>query len=735
MKFDFAAIVVGAGPAGSEFAYQLSTLGHRVLVLEKRALDREKPCGGGIQVQELVEFGTPPADTIERKITEAVIVTENLSTLALSLSQNGHHGITVRRSLYDRYLQKRAVACGATIVGHQTILDVNRTPAAVDVAVRSNGTTAHYRAPLLVHAGGFNCQPVDRRLGIRWPLPKDLGITFQLWFALPKTEITNRFGSTVHFFFDENFLPRGYVWAFPKQDVVAVGLGTTLEVVQNQRLNLKHRLWNFIEKNPMLHDRLAGARVVKTDGGCIPLALQPDLAPDNAILLGDAGGFGNIIHGGGIYQARKSALIARDFAHDYLTTGDKDALRQFDRAARTHFYEYETKWDKKLRPFLQKNSLVKYLITASQDGDGEIKKALAVLWSSTESHQRAYEILEAKVLDAISQELTDQIESYRAVIETELKSLFPKADPLSIMVNHTLLAQAKRLRSALVMISCEAIGRNPQPALPVALAYELSHTASLVHDDIIDGNTMRRGRKTLHHLYGLENAIIAGDALLIKAFELLQRYDPISAVDKHRLCHLIQSGCGFGLAAASGQTIEIKLQQERDYRLKKYLMMVRLKTGSLIEAATEAGGIIGGASAEKLAALTRYGRALGIAFQIVDDSKDLLASEAKSLKAQFNDLRLGKPSPMLCHCLVQATPADKERLFRIIGNRDLSPAEVAIVLEIYRKYDSITFSQRLVKKFVDRAQSSLKPLPDSPAKAILGRIVEIVGYWSLPSEG
>ncbi len=734
MNSEYDAIIIGAGPAGSEYAYQLSKLGHPVVVLEKRSLDREKPCGGGIQVQELVEFGNPPVETIERKITEALIVTPTLDTLSLNLSQNGNYGITVRRSVYDRYLQKRAATAGATILEHQTIVDILLSPAGATITTRSNGTTASYRAPLLVHAGGFNCQPLDRQIGIRWPAPKDLGVTYQRWFALPAAEIGTRFGSTVRFFFDEDFLPHGYIWAFPKHDVIAVGLGTTYEVIARRKLNLKHLLGQFIEKNLMLKESLNGATAVKADGGCIPLALQPKLQIAATILLGDAGGFGNIIHGGGIYQARKSALIAKDFADDYLRTGAISHLQEFDRAARTHFYEYENKWDRKIRPFLQKTRLVNYFITASQDGDGEIKTALALLWSSTESHQRAYEVLEAKVLDAISEELTRQIEPYRSRIEAELQTLFCHPDPLTPMVNHALLAQAKRLRSALVMISAETVGTDPAIALPVALAYELSHTASLVHDDIIDGNTMRRGRKTLHHLYGVENAIIAGDALLIKAFELLARYAPISAIDKERLCQLIQSGTSFGLAAALGQTVEIKLQQEKNYRLKQYLQMVRLKTGSLIEAATEAGGIIGRASPERLRALNRYGRALGIAFQIVDDSKDLLASEGKSLKARYNDLRLGKPSPMLCHCLVHATSEDKAKLFQIIGNRNLSSAEIETVLEIYRKYDSIAFSQRLVKKYVDRAHHSLWPLPDSPAKTILLTIAEIVGYWSLPSE-
>lgn len=735
MNSEFDAIVVGAGPAGSEFAYMVSKLGHRVLVLEKRALDREKPCGGGIQVQELVEFGTPPPETIERKITDALLVTPKLTTLTLNLSKNGSYGITVRRSLYDRYLQRRAAQEGATFLAHQKILSVQFDSTTVTLVTESGGTILTYRSPLLVHAGGFNCQPLDEQLGIRWPLPKDLGVTYQLWFALPVALITNRFGSTIRFFFDEDFLPQGYIWAFPKSDVVNVGLGTTQEMLIKHKLKLRPLLNEFIKKNPILHEGLEGARVVKADGGCIPLAFQPKLQIKTAILLGDAGGFGNIIHGGGIYQARKSALIASDYAHDYLTKGDIKYLREFDRVAKTYFFETETKWDQRLRPFLQKNAFINYLVNVSQDGDGEIKNAIAILYSSTESHKRAYEVLEAKILDAISEELTEQIEPYRSIIETELVTLFPTTDPLSLMVNHALLARAKRLRSALVMISAEAVGGDSKTALPIALAYELSHTASLIHDDIIDGNTMRRGRKTLHSLYGIENAIITGDALLIKAFELLERYQKVSSVDKERLSLLIQSGTRFGLAAALGQTTEIKLQQERNYRLKHYLKMVRLKTGSLIEAATEAGGIIGGGGICELAALCHYGRSLGIAFQIVDDSKDLLATEARSLKAQYNDLRLGKPSPMLCHCLANASQKDKLRLFRIIGNRDLSAADVETVLAIYRKYDSIRFSQRLVKRFVDRAKTSLAPLSASQAKNLLLKIVEIVGYWSLPLEG
>ena len=377
MKSDYDAITIGAGPAGSEFAYQLAKLGYRVLVLEKKALDREKPCGGGIQVQELVEFGNPPSETIERKITQAAIVASDAGVLSLDLSTDGRYGITVKRSLYDRYLQKRAEEAGAVILAHQNILDVRFSSEAVEVAAEHDGRISQYRGGLLAHAGGFNCQPLDRILGIKRPNSCDLVITYQLWFKLPEEEISQRLGSTVQFFFDEEFLPRGYIWAFPKRDVIAVGLGTTYEVIISRKLKLRRQLLTFIQKSPVLSEQLKGGEIVRADGGCIPLSVQPKLAIRNAILLGDAGGFGNIIHGGGIYQARKSALIAREYIDLYLKSGDREYLRQFDNAARTHFYEYETKWDKRLRPFLQKSSLVNHLIRASQDGDGEIEEALS----------------------------------------------------------------------------------------------------------------------------------------------------------------------------------------------------------------------------------------------------------------------------------------------------------------------------------------------------------------------
>src|SRR6185295_10029656 len=121
-------------------------------------------------------------------------------------------------------------------------------------------------------------------------------------------------------------IPRGYAWIFPKRDVVTVGLGCDVAVVDAEPLRLRARLDAFIAQHPVAAPKLAGGRLVRVDGGPIPFFVAPRLVAASTLLIGDAGGFGNAIHGGGIYQARKSAALAEPHARHFLDTGSPAAL-------------------------------------------------------------------------------------------------------------------------------------------------------------------------------------------------------------------------------------------------------------------------------------------------------------------------------------------------------------------------------------------------------------------------
>ena len=214
--------------------------------------------------------------------------------------------------------------------------------------------------------------------------------------------------------------------------------------------------------------------------------------------------------------------------------------------------------------------------------------------------------------------------TYLIFIEKNLKRLLhaQKARPLSIhqAIQYTVFTGGKRFRPVLALSACEACGGKPQDAMLAALAVELIHTYSLVHDDLpaLDNDDIRRGKPTCHKKFGEANAILAGDALQTLAFEWIVGIRPA-----HRAVEVLREiSRAAGIhGMIGGQVADLEALAQKK-TLAKHDFISRLKTGALIRASAVAGAIAAGAAAGKLRAITRYGECLGLAFQVVDDILD-----------------------------------------------------------------------------------------------------------------
>ena len=719
-------LIVGAGPAGSQAAYQLSEAGLRVVVLEKTSLDREKPCGGAIQTGELLEFGAPPEKIIERKISQARIFGPDGSALTISTQHDNQSGITIKRSVYDRWLQQRAAK--AQFIEHVEITALLRSGNRWQVIATARDETVSIEAALLIHAAGGNASVLERKLGLE-PFPyQGMGITCQFWLDAGKEVLDKAFGSAIEFHFVPDRIPDGYFWLFPKRDILAAGVGTTMDVIRGKKVSLLRELEGFLALELPRLGLSTDLKRIRQDGGKVPMRLRNPLYSEGLMVIGDAAGVDSIIHGGGIYQARKSALFAADAALEYLD-GDSEALKRYQDRVHEHFTEHERRWDRRLKPFLTDNHLVRLILGKGRD-DSSIREGLGILLSSTEGHRRAYELIEKASFAFIADELDEIIRDEREQINRELKTLFTDDTHLHRMVNEVLLRGGKRLRAVLVLLVGQALGAAIEDLLPVALAYEVSHTASLVHDDIIDGGEWRRGAETLHRKYGVGHAITAGDALLIKGFQLLASYQECEGVDKDTLVRLISVGCRSGLEASEGEVRDINfLPQEIEGKtIEDYVKLIRLKTGALLEAATEAGAVIAKASDDATTAMRGFGRELGIAFQIYDDAKDLLAASTVSLKSRFTDIKKGKLTAQLIHTVHTATDEDRRKLLHLLSLGTSEGAEE--ILELYRRYDALKFNQRLSHQHLDLAAKKLELLPESVWREKLEGILRVLGYWT-----
>lgn len=232
----------------------------------------------------------------------------------------------------------------------------------------------------------------------------------------------------------------------------------------------------------------------------------------------------------------------------------------------------------------------------------------------------------------------------RPVVEKTLAGLIPRAEvePVTLheAMRYSVLGGGKRFRPLLCLMSAEACGGEAEAALPAACALEMIHGYSLVHDDLpaMDNDAMRRGKLTCHKAFGEAMAILAGDALLTLAFDVLaRRYPPEAAAP---LCAVLARAAG-NRGMVAGQVMDLESEGEA-LDAARIEAIDRCKTGALITAACRMGGIVAGADEEVLKALDRYGREVGLAFQIADDLLDVEGEAASVGKATAKDAAMGK---------------------------------------------------------------------------------------------
>jgi geranylgeranyl diphosphate synthase type II len=236
----------------------------------------------------------------------------------------------------------------------------------------------------------------------------------------------------------------------------------------------------------------------------------------------------------------------------------------------------------------------------------------------------------------------------RALVDASLdRWLPPPTEPPPVIheaMRYSVFAGGKRLRPMLALFGCEAAGGTPEDALPGAVALELIHTYSLVHDDLpaMDDDDYRRGRPTCHKVYGEAIGILVGDALLTHAFQVLaeQTAAGVPALRRLRMIAEIAAAAG-SVGMVGGQTMDIQAEGKA-LDPAALLALHSKKTGALLRASVRVGGLAGGADDTALAHLTRYGERLGLAFQIVDDILDIEGDSAEMGKTAGSDLRKHK---------------------------------------------------------------------------------------------
>lgn len=282
-------------------------------------------------------------------------------------------------------------------------------------------------------------------------------------------------------------------------------------------------------------------------------------------------------------------------------------------------------------------------------------------------------------------------------------------------MSHYPAAGGKRLRPLLATIACEAVGGKASSAIPYGAALELVHNFTLVHDDVMDKDDTRRGIKTVHAAFGVPEAILAGDALFARAFEVAIESD----IDEERLVQLVDILARSVRLLAEGQQMDMDFESRKSVNASEYIKMIERKTAVLYSAAAQGGGIVGGATDEQEEALKEYGRLIGLGFQIWDDVLDLISTQEAFGKPVLNDLRNGKKTLIVINALEDLHAEDRENLFAVLGNKHATTEQLVEVRDILDRGGFIDHTTAVANGYVKEAKEKLAGLDDTKHKKCL----------------
>jgi len=318
---------------------------------------------------------------------------------------------------------------------------------------------------------------------------------------------------------------------------------------------------------------------------------------------------------------------------------------------------------------------------------------------------------------------TKQIEKNAKIINRYLNSKL-KGNPKKLYdaAGHLIVHGGKRLRPYMVIRSCQIVGGKSSNAIGAASAVEMVHNFSLVHDDIMDNDEMRHGVPTVHKKYGMPLAILAGDVLFSKAFQIISDSKlPDSATTQ--LISRLAKAC---VDICEGQLLDIKMAEERKIPSQtEYITMIGKKTAALFDVSCAMGAICASNKTKDISNLSSFGRNLGIAFQITDDLIGVMGDPKITKKPVGNDLREGKKSLPILLAIKLAKDKDKKNILKAFGNSKVTRKDLNKAVDVIRSLGIEEDVRKQAQKYSKRAEKSLSKYSGS-AKSELIALLDFV---------
>ena len=288
-----------------------------------------------------------------------------------------------------------------------------------------------------------------------------------------------------------------------------------------------------------------------------------------------------------------------------------------------------------------------------------------------------------------------------------------KPSSLYIPAAYIINSEGKRIRPFLVLLSAVAVGGNFSQVYNAAVAVELLHDFTLVHDDIMDNAEKRRGKLTLHKKYNKNTAILVGDSLLSVAYEYL-----LKDCNGHSKS-IISSFTSGLIEVCEGQILDTDNEARKNVSLSQYLIMIKKKTASMVKMCCEIGATLGGGNEKEIKGIANYGLNIGIAFQVQDDLLDIIADENKFGKRIGSDLIEGKKTYLFIKALEKARDEDRKLLSKVVDNKGIRINQVKKYRDLYERLDVIADARKTINYYTKKALSSLNVIKKISDKEIL----------------
>lgn len=290
-------------------------------------------------------------------------------------------------------------------------------------------------------------------------------------------------------------------------------------------------------------------------------------------------------------------------------------------------------------------------------------------------------------------------------------------DLIPEIIQHLIGGGGKRFRPLLLLICSEICGYKGEKCYTLSAVIEFIHTATLLHDDVIDQAETRRGKVSANYVWGNAASVLVGDFLYSKSFKLMADEDNLAIIK------LISATTN---VMSEGEVFQLVKCGDINITEEEYLTIIEKKTSILMAAACASGAILGNAPPEQIDALARFGLRLGSAFQITDDTLDYTAQRDEFGKAIGKDLEEGKMTLPLIYTLKKCTPDEKDKIRKIIEAKGSNGKAIQDILAVIKQYDGISAALNKAKTYIDEGKASLTSFENSEAKTALLTIADFI---------